>query len=141
MTYPVVTLDRPTLLSASETGTLLLRQYLIKSHQPVRLAQEGLTTGYVIELRNALGSPKAFNRDLLALVIRDNVYIDDDGLLRRGVVMREGTDSWRFDVPVWDPNLRLFVQNEPQRIERDFNNVAYVPKFLLGSDYHQIWRE
>jgi hypothetical protein len=138
---PVVTLDRPTLLSSSETGALLLRQYLIKSHQPVRLAQEGLTTGYVIELRDALGSPKAFNRDLLALVIRDNVYIDDDGLLRRGVVMREGTDSWCFDVPVWDPNLRLFVQNEPQRIEREFNNVTYVPKFLLGSDHHQIWRE
>jgi hypothetical protein len=138
---PTLSFDRPASLSIGPEGDLELRQYLIKSPTPVRLAQEGLSTGYIIELRDTDGaSPEAFSQALARLDVSDEVYLDEDGLLRRSVRALESGSDLRFDVPAWDPNLRLFLHNPEARIVRTHNGRDITPDALLNSPAHGIRR-
>jgi len=136
-----LSMNAPSLLSINTEGDLELRTYLHLSDHPVRLSQEGLTTGFVLELTDTHQSTlQSLHKTLQALTPNDQTYHDTHGLLRRRVDVQDHNDFWHFDVPIWDPNQRLFLRNPQQHIERTFNNQPYKPTHLLKSDHHGIHR-
>ena len=131
----------PSLLSINAEGDLELRTYLHLSDHPMRLSQEGLTTGFILELTDThQSSLQQLHKTLQSLQTSDQTYHDPHGLLRRRVNLYDASNEWLFDIPIWDPNQRLFLRNPQQHIERTFNGKPYVPTHLLKSEHHNIYR-